>query len=122
MAAIDPTSRLTVFWEPPFKLVSGALDYIFPGSAFSTEVPDTLVDRYEVELYNDVLGRYESQGYFYTTQADLTLGDAASGKVRIRAILRDGTRTNWVTSGTLILSMFATTFADSDNAVFLSFV
>jgi hypothetical protein len=122
MAAIDPTSRLTVFWEPPFKLVPGALDHIFPGSAFSTEVPDTSVDRYEVELYSDVLGRYESQGYFYTTQADLTLSDAASGKVRIRAILRDGTRTNWVTSGTLILSMFATTFADSDNAVFLSFV
>ena len=122
MAAIEPTSRLTVFWEPPFKLVPGALDHIFPGSAFSTEVPDTRVDRYEVELYSEVLGRYVGQGYFYATQADLTLGDAASGKVRIRAILRDGTKTNWVTSGTLILSMFATTFANSDNAVFLSFV
>jgi len=122
MAAIDATSRLTVFWEAPSQLAQGALDYIFAGSAFSSEVPDTSVDRYEVELYSEVLGRYESQGYFYTTQADLTLGDAASGKVRIRAILRDGTKTNWVTSGTLILSMFATTFADSDNAVFLSFV
>jgi hypothetical protein len=122
MAAIEPTSRLTVFWEPPSQLAQGALDFIYAGSAFSSEVPDTSVDRYEVELYSEVLGRYESQGYFYTTQADLTLGDAASGKVRIRAILRDGTKTNWVTSGTLILSMFATTFADSDNAVFLSFV
>jgi hypothetical protein len=122
MAAIPETSRLTVFWEPPSQLAQGALDFIYAGSAFSSEVPDTSVDRYEVELYSEVLGRYESQGYFYTTQADLTLGDAASGKVRIRAILRDGTKTNWVTSGTLILSMFATIFADSDNAVFLSFV
>ena len=122
MAAISETSRLTVFWEPPSQIVLGALDYIFAGSAFSTEVPDTSVDRYEVELFNSVLATYETQGYFYTPQADLTLGDAASGKVRIRAILRDGTKTNWATSGTLILSMFATTFADSDNAVFLSFV
>jgi hypothetical protein len=122
MAAIDATSRLTVFWEAPSQLAQGALDYIFAGSAFSSEVIDTSVDRYEVELYNTVLNIYETQGYFYTPQADLTLGDAASGKVRIRAILRDGTKTNWATSGTLILSMFATTFADSDNAVFLSFV
>lgn len=122
MAAIDATSRLTVFWDPPSQLTQGALDYVLAGSAFSSDVPDTSVDRYEVELYNSVLGIYESQGYFYTPQADLTLGDAASGKVRIRAILRDGTKTNWATSGTLILSMFATVFADSDNTVFLSFV
>ena len=122
MAAIAETSRLTVFWEPPSQIALGPLDYIFAGAAFSTDVPDTSVDRYEVELFNTVLDTYESQGYFYTPQADLTLADAASGKVRIRAILRDGTKTNWATSGTLILSMFASIFADSDNAVFLSFV
>lgn len=103
-------------------MAQGALDYVFSASLFSTEVEDTSIDRYELELYSTRLRKYINQGYLYATQADLDVGDVENVKVRIRAILRDETKTSWVESGTLVLSTFAAIFADSDNTLFLSFV
>lgn len=120
--SIDPTSRVSVFWEAPFQLAQGALDYVFAGSLVSSTIRDSRIDRYELELYNTSLSRYVNQGYFYQTQADLTVADSVNVKVRIRAITRDETKTPWVESGTLILSMFVADFSDVDNTVFLSIV
>jgi hypothetical protein len=119
---LPSSSRVTVFWEAPVQLAQGALDYVFGASLFSAELPDSSVDRYELELYNTSLRKYINQGYVYSARADLDVGDVENVKVRIRAILRDETKTSWVESGTLVLSSFAAIFADSDNAVFLSFV
>lgn len=119
---LPASSRVTVFWEAPVQLAQGALDYVFGASLFSAELPDSSVDRYELELYSTRLRKYINQGYLYATQADLDVGDVENVKVRIRAILRDETKTSWVESGTLVLSSFAAIFADSDNTLFLSFV
>lgn len=122
MTAIDPTSRIGVFWEAPMQLVPGTLDYVFAGSLVSVEIPDTNIDRYELELYNTELQRYVNQGYFYREQADITVADSANVKIRIRALLRDETKTPWVESGTLILSTTQFDFAEPDNSILLGFV
>ena len=104
------------------QIVHGTLDFIFAGSLFSAEIPDTNIDRYEIELYNTELQQYVSQGYFYRTQADITVADSANVKIRIRALLRDETKTPWVESGTLILSTTQLDFAEPDNSILLGFV
>lgn len=118
--SIDPQARVTVFWQAIQQLNQGALDFVFSGSLFSVELPDTSVDRYELELFSTVYRKYISQGYFYSPRADLIVGDLDNVKVRIRALLRDETKTPWVESGTLILSTFD--FSDKANTLFLSFV
>lgn len=120
--SIEPTAQVTAFWDPPTRLVEGSLDYIFAGSLFSAELTDFSVDRYEVELYSTSLKQYIGQGYFYRPQADLFVGDVDNVKVRIRALLRDETKTPWVESGTLTLSQFQADFAETDNAIFLSII
>ena len=120
--SIQPTSRVSVAWKAPSQLIQGALDYVFPGSLLSVEVPDSSIDRYELELYNTQLDEYVNQGYFYNTEADITVADADNVKVRIRALLRDETKTDWVESGTLILSTFVVDFANKDNSIFLGFI
>ena len=122
MASITPTSRVSIFWEPPSQLVQGALDYILAGSLVSVEIPDTNVDRYELELFNTKIDQYVNQGYFYKPQADITVADSVNVKIRIRALLRDETKTPWVESGTLILSTTQFDFAEPDNSILLGFV
>lgn len=117
---IDPQARITVSWNSLQRLEQGALDSIFPGSLFSIELPDTAVDRYELEVFSSIYDKYINQGYFYSPRADLIVGDLDNVKVRIRALLRDETKTPWVESGTLILSTFD--FSDRANTLFLSFV
>jgi len=104
------------------QLVPGTLDYVFAGSLVSVEIPDTNIDRYELELYNTQLQQYINQGYFYREQADITVADSANVKIRIRALLRDETKTPWVESGTLILSTTQFDFAEPDNSILLGFV
>jgi len=120
--SINPTSRVSVFWEAPTQIVQGSLDYVLAGSLFSAEIPDTNIDRYELELYNTQLQQYVSQGYFYRPEADITVADSANVKIRIRALLRDETKTPWVESGTLILSTTQFDFAEPDNSILLGFV
>ena len=122
MSQVRPTNRVSVFWEAPTRLVQGALDYIFAGSLVSSEIPDTNVDRYELELYNTKIEQYVNQGYFYKPQADITVADSENVKIRIRALLRDETKTPWVESGTLILSTTQFDFAEPDNSILLGFV
>ena len=120
--SIVPTAKVSISWDPPSRLVQGSLDYVFAGSLVSTEVADLSVDRYEVELYSTTLSDYVSQGYVYVPQADIFVGDVDNVKVRIRALLRDETKTPWVESGTLTLSQFQADFDEPDNAIFLSII
>ena len=117
---IDPQARVTVTWDSLQQLNQGPFDFIFSGSLFSVEIPDTSVDRYELEVYSSFYRKYLNQGYFYSPRADLIVGDSENVRVRIRALLRDETKTPWVESGTLILSTFD--FSDAENTLFLSFV
>ena len=66
--------------------------------------------------------QYVNQGYFYKPQADITVADSENVKIRIRALLRDETKTPWVESGTLILSTTQFDFAEPDNSILLGFV
>jgi hypothetical protein len=120
--SITSTAKVSISWDPPSRLVQGSLDYVFAGSLVSTEVADLLVDRYEVELYSTPLNDYVGQGYFYVPLADIFVGDVDNVKVRIRALLRDETKTPWVVSGTLTLSQFQADFDEPDNAIFLSII
>tara|TARA_R100001198_G_C5185877_1_gene180542 strand:- start:407 stop:766 length:360 start_codon:yes stop_codon:yes gene_type:complete len=117
---IDPQTRVSISWSAIQELNQGALDFIFSGSLFSIELPDPTIDRYELELFSSHYQKYINQGYFYAPRADLVVADSENVKVRIRALLRDETKTPWVESGTLILSTFD--FSDAANTLFLSFV
>jgi hypothetical protein len=120
--AINPNSLLSLAWDPPSVPQYATCDAIVPGFIFGGDYILPIVDRYEVELFNPVLNEYVNQGYFYTNAADLKVNDVEDAKVRIRAITRDGFKSEWAESGILSLYGFTAIFSDTRNTVFLSFV
>lgn len=119
---IDPNAIITISWEAPTRPGYGTLDAILPGFFFGGDEPINTVDRYEVELFNQTLDTYINKGFFYTTEAEFTAGDLGDAKMRIRAITRSGTKSEFVESGTFSLYGFTSIFSDTRNTIFLSFV
>ena len=120
--AANPEQLITIFWEPPSFPAYSTCDAIVPGFIFGGDVIDSTVDRYEVEVFNNLLDAYINKGYFYTTQAEFRAADLGDAKVRIRAITRDDIKSDWAESAKFSLYGFTTYFGDSRNTIFLSFV
>lgn len=120
--SINPNSIIMVRWGAPTAPAFTALDAVLPGNIFTDSTPDSRIDRYELEVLDPLLGGYLNRGFFYETQAEFQAADLEDARVRIRAILRDETKTPWAYSGTFVLSMFQALFSDPNNAVFLSFI
>lgn len=120
--AIDPNGIVMVRWNAPVAPVFTALDAVIAGFIFTDQTPDSRIDRYELEVHDPILGGYLSRGYYYETQAEFAAADLDNARVRIRAILRDGTKTPWAYSGTFVLSGFKALFGDPTNVLFLSIV
>lgn len=120
--SIDPNAIIMVRWGAPLAPAYTVLDSIFAGEIFTDQTPDSRIDRYELEVLDPILGGYVNRGYYYETQAEFQAADLEDARVRVRAILRDETKTPWAYSGTFVLSMFRALFSDPVNAVFLSFI
>jgi len=120
--SIDPNGIVMVRWTAPVAPVFTCLDAVIPGFIFTDQNSDSRIDRYELEVLDPVLGGYLSRGYFYETQAEFQAADLQDARVRIRAILRDETKTPWIYSGTFVLSGFQALFGDPTNVLFLSIV
>lgn len=120
--ALDASNTIMVTWEPPSFPTLTALDSFFPGYLFGGSTIDENVDFYELQVFDPTLDIYLNKGYFYSAQAAFPVSDLTDAKVRIRAILKDGTKTSWSTTGSINLFSFEPIFSDSRNIIFLSFV
>lgn len=100
-------------------------DSLFPGTQFGQEQPDNRLDYFEVERqYTDEEDEDEWQavGSFAAPLCSLQTQFERAVKVRIRAVLRDGTRTEWAYSPWFSLFGMTAEFSDFSNALFLGFV
>jgi hypothetical protein len=120
--AVDPSALISVSWDIPSRPRYATLDAITPGFLFGGEEPLSNIDRYEVEVFNTTLNTYISKGYFYTNQAEILASDLGDAKLRIRAITRDGIKSEFAESGTFSLYGFTSIFSEARNTIFLSFV
>jgi hypothetical protein len=120
--AANPEALMSITWEAPTFPAYATCDVIIPGFVFGGDRADPTVERYEVEVYNNLLDAYINKGYFYTNQAEFRAADLGDAKVRIRAITRENISSDWAESGTFSLYGFTTYFGDVRNTIFLSFV
>lgn len=119
---INPNSIISISWRAPSRPRYSTIDTIVPGFFFAGDEPLNNIDRYEVEIFNPNLNTYLNQGYFYTTEAEFPAGDMEDARIRIRAITRDGTNSEFTESGTFSLNGFTSFFGEVRNIIFLSFV
>tara|TARA_Y100000289_G_scaffold59387_1_gene65426 strand:+ start:6265 stop:6630 length:366 start_codon:yes stop_codon:yes gene_type:complete len=118
----NPNNLMTITWDAPSFPAYATCDAVVPGFLFGGEELDSSVERYEIEVYNNILHAYVNKGYFYTNQAEFRAADLGDAKVRIRAITRENIKSDWAESGTFSLYGFTTYFGDVRNTIFLSFV
>jgi len=118
----NPEQLITISWEAPSSPGYSTCDAIVPGFIFGTDELDSTVERYELEVFNNLLGIYVNKGYFYTNQAEFRAADLGDAKVRIRAITRENIKSDWAESARFSLYGFTTYFGDTRNTIFLSFV
>lgn len=101
-------------------------DSLFPGTQFGQEQTDSRLDYFEVErqFAGDEEGDedWESVGSFHSPTCSIATVFERAVRVRIRAVLRDGTRTEWAYSSWFSLFGMTADFSDFSNALFLGFV
>lgn len=120
--SVNPNSVISISWDAPLRPRYATLDALIPGFIFGGDELLNIVDRYEIEIFNENLNAYINKGYFYTTQAEFQAGELEDAKIRIRAITRDGTKSEFTESGTFSLYGITSIFSDARNTIFLSFV
>ena len=117
-------SRRTVIaeWEAPSLFPFAALDPIIPGGLFSAGIPDPNVDHYEVDRYEQEEEEWISVGNPRTPRVEFPAEHFENATVRIRAVLRDGTKTPFVTSENFLVFSMVADFESSNNTILLSFI
>ena len=120
--AANPEALMTITWEAPTFPAYSTCDAIIPGFVFGGEEVNPTVERYEVEVFNNLFNAYINKGYFYTNQAEFRAADLGDAKVRIRAITREDIKSDWAESGTFSLYGFTTSFGETRNTIFLSII
>lgn len=120
--SIDPSAVISVSWDIPSRPRFATLDVVVPGFLFGGEEDLNNIDRYELEVFNSTLNSYISKGFFYTNQGEFLASDLGDAKMRIRAITRDGIKSEFAESGTFSLYGFTSLFSEARNTIFLSFV
>jgi len=116
------TNLLRVEWEAPVYPPSFALDAVLHGHLFSVDLVDSNVDHYEVERLDELANSYSFVGYTYQPFIEFQADTYENAKVRIRSILRDGTKTPWVYSGNFQLYGMVADFRNLNNIPLLSFI
>jgi hypothetical protein len=120
-------NTVDVRWEPLVFRQYTITDSLFPGTQFGQEQPDPRFDHFEVERqFNEEEepddAEWYSLGTFSSPTCSIQTLFERAVKVRIRAVLRDGSRTDWAYSGWFSLFGMTADFADFNNALFLGIV
>ena len=116
-------SRTVVMqWEPPSTVPYVPLDSIYPGSLFSTSVPITDIDHYEVDRYYQNGNIWLSIGNPRTSRIEFDAYDFEFATIRVRVVMRDGTKSAFVTSGSFQIFSMIAEFINPNNVTLLSFV
>lgn len=101
-------------------------DTLLPGTQFGQEQPDPRLNYFEVERQfadeEEEGDEWQSVGSFTSPICSIQTQFERAVKVRIRAVLRDGTRTEWAYSPWFSLFGMTAEFSDFSNALFLGFV
>ena len=109
-------------WEAPTVIPYAALDVIVPGGFFSIPRPDPNILFYEFERFDEVNQVFLHVGNYRTPRAEFSPESLENAKVRIRAILRDGTPTPFVESGNFQLFGTIFDFQRPNSQILLSFI
>lgn len=120
--ADSATNIIRIEWEPPSLIPFSALDAAVFGHIFSFDLPDPNIDYYEVERLNEDESIYVSVGMTYIPQIEFTADIYDNARVRIRSVLRDGTKTPWAYSGNFPLYGMRADFGNTNNTLLLSFI
>lgn len=108
-------------WEPPVNYPHSPLDVVFPGGLFSVGIPDESVDHYEVERFDSSERLFMTVGAPRSPRIEFSAENFENATVRIRAVLKNGSKTPFITSTMLVFSMVAD-FTSPNNTILLSFL
>jgi len=119
------TCKVVVNWVGieyrPFVIT----DLVIPGTTIAQSLPDDRLDYYELEkqFFDDSPDEWSNTEKLSVTQVQLSADFERAVKVRIRAVLRDGSRTAWAYSNWFPLYGFEAFFTDYlNNSIFLGIV
>ena len=117
-------SRRTVVaeWQAPSLFPFVALDPVVPGGFFSEGIPDPNIDHYEVDRFEQEEREWISVGNPRTARVEFPAEHFENATVRIRAVLRDGTKTPFITSGNFLVFSMVADFSSLNNIILLSFI
>lgn len=100
-------------------------DVVIPGSTFAVAITDERLDYYELEkqFFEDESDEWSGTERFSDTRAQLSSDYERAVKVRIRAVLRDNSRTAWIYSNFFPLYGFTASYNEYlNNSIFLGIV
>ena len=109
-------------WEAPSLFPYVALDPVVPGGLFSEPIPDPNIDHYEVDRFEQEEREWISVGNPRTPRVEFPAEHFENATVRIRAVLRDGTKTPFITSGNFLVFSMVADFESLNNIILLSFI
>ena len=115
-------NRVICEWEAPSYLPYVTFDSVFGGHLFSQSVTDDRIDYYEVDRFDDIEQEWMTVGQPRSPRVEFSAEDFDNATVRIRAVLRDGTKTPFVTSGEFQLFGMVAEFSNVNNLTLLSFI
>lgn len=113
---------IVVDWEPPTTIPYVALDSVYPGSFFSRPVPINDIDHYEVDRYDPEEKLWLSIGNPRTPRVEFNGQDFEFATIRVRVVMRDGTKSSFITSGTFQVFGMIADFKNPNSVSLLSFI
>ena len=116
------TNTVVVDWEPPSTTPYVALDSIYPGTLFSSPVSIGEIDHYEVDRYDSDDRVWVSLGNPRSPRVEFRAGDFEFATIRVRVVMRDGSKSAFVTSGNFLLFGMIAEFDNPNSVSLLSFI
>ena len=113
---------IVVDWEAPSTIPYVALDAVYPGGFFSRPVPINDIDHYEVDRYDPEEKLWLSIGNPRTPRVEFNAQDFEFATIRIRVVMRDGTKSSFITSGTFLVFGMIAEFDNPNSVSLLSFI
>lgn len=113
---------IVVDWVPPQTYPYVSLDSVLPGGLFSQPVPISDLDHYEVDLYDPEENVWLSIGNPRTPRIEFDGQDFEVATIRVRVVMRDGSKTSFVTSSTFLIVGMSANFKNPNSVPLLSFI
>ena len=116
------TNTVVVDWEAPTTTPYVALDSVYPGGLFSTPQPIGEIDHYEVDRYDSDERLWLSIGNPRSPRVEFNAEDFEFATIRVRVVMRDGSKSAFVTSGNFLLFGMIAEFDNPNSVSLLSFI